>query len=161
LDALQAWEGYQHVSGGAGFANRGRTEGNKGTTMILTTTLCAGAAAVIVNIWLGVRIGQLRTSLKVSIGDGGHEPLVRRMRAQANFIENAPLVLILIGVIELARPGDTILMAIAAIFTLGRVLHSLGMDGGSLAMGRMIGTLTTLLIQLALAIWAVKIALGY
>jgi uncharacterized protein len=129
--------------------------------MILTTTLCAAAAAAILNIWLGIRIGQLRTSLKISIGDGGNEQLVRRMRAQANFIENAPLVLILIGAIELARPGDTILMSIAAIFTVGRVLHGLGMDGGSLALGRMIGTISTLLIQLALAIWAVKIALGY
>lgn len=129
--------------------------------MILTTTLCAAAAAAILNIWLGIRIGQLRTSLKISIGDGGNEQLVRRMRAQANFIENAPLVLILIGAIELARPNDTILMSIAAIFTVGRVLHGLGMDGGSLALGRMIGTLSTLLIQLALAIWAAKIALGY
>ncbi|WP_295525279.1 MAPEG family protein [Novosphingobium sp. Chol11] len=129
--------------------------------MILTTTLCAGAAAAILNIWLGLRIGQLRTTLKISIGDGGSEPLVRRMRAQANFIENAPLVLLLIAAIELARPGDTVLMAIAAIFTVGRVLHGLGMDGGALAAGRMIGTLSTLLVQLALAIWAVKIALGY
>ncbi len=129
--------------------------------MILTTTLCAAAAATILNIWLGVRIGQLRGALKISIGDGGNEQMVRRMRAQANFIENAPLVLILIGAIELARPADTILMAIAAIFTVGRVLHGLGMDGGSLALGRMIGTLTTLLVQLALAIWAVKIVLGY
>ena len=128
--------------------------------MILTTTLCAAAAAAILNIWLGIRIGQLRTSLKISIGDGGNEQVIRRMRAQSNFIENAPLVLVLIGAIELARPGNMILAAIAAIFIVGRVLHGLGMDGGSFAIGRMIGTLSSLLILLGLAVWAALIAMG-
>ena len=128
--------------------------------MILTTTLCAAAAAAILNIWLGIRIGQLRTSLKISIGDGGNEQVIRRMRAQSNFIENAPLVLVLIGAIELARPGNMILAAIAAIFIVGRVLHGLGMDGGSFAIGRVIGTLSSLLIQLGLSVWAALIAMG-
>ena len=128
--------------------------------MILTTTLCAAAAAAILNIWLGIRIGQLRTSLKISIGDGGNEQVIRRMRAQSNFIENAPLVLVLIGAIELARPGNMILAAIAAIFIVGRVLHGLGMDGGSFAVGRVIGTLSSLLIQLGLSVWAALIAMG-
>ena len=128
--------------------------------MILTTTLCAAAAAAILNIWLGIRIGQLRTSLKISIGDGGNEQVIRRMRAQSNFIENAPLVLVLIGAIELARPGNMILAAIAAIFIVGRVLHGLGMDGGSFAIGRVIGTLSSLLIQLGLSVWAAMIAMG-
>ena len=128
--------------------------------MVLTTTLCTAAAAAILNIWLGIRIGQLRTSLKISIGDGGNEQVIRRMRAQSNFIENAPLVLVLIGAIELARPGNTILAAVAAVFIVGRVLHGLGMDGGSFAIGRMIGTLSSLLIQLGLSVWAALIAMG-
>ena len=128
--------------------------------MILTTTLCAAAAAAILNIWLGIRIGQLRTALKISIGDGGNEQVIRRMRAQSNFIENAPLVLVLIGAIELARPGNTILAAVAAVFIVGRVLHGLGMDGGSFAIGQMIGTLSSLLIQLGLSVWAALIAMG-
>ena len=53
---------------------------------ILPVTLLSAAAAVFVNIWLGLRIGQLRGQFKVSVGDGGHEPLLRRMRAQANFV---------------------------------------------------------------------------
>ena len=72
--------------------------------MVLTVTLAAAAAAAIVNLWLSIRVGQVRHQAGVSIGDGGNELLVRRMRAHANFIENAPLVLILIACIELARP---------------------------------------------------------
>jgi uncharacterized protein len=65
-------------------------------------TLAATAAAIALNIWLGGRIAQLRKQFKVSVGDGGHEPLLRRMRAQANFIENAPFFLILLAGLELS-----------------------------------------------------------
>ncbi|WP_068077046.1 MAPEG family protein [Novosphingobium lentum] len=127
--------------------------------MILSITLAAAAAAAIINIWLSMRIGALRTKFKISVGDGGNEALVRRMRAQLNFVENVPLVLVVIAAIELARGENIYLMVIAAIFIFGRVAHGLGMDGGALGAGRMIGTLTTMVSQLALAIWAVWIIL--
>ncbi|HEY6048007.1 MAG TPA: MAPEG family protein, partial [Sphingomicrobium sp.] len=58
-------------------------------------TLVTAAAMVALNMWLGMRIAKLRGEFKVSVGDGGHEPLLRRMRAQANFIENAPFFVLL------------------------------------------------------------------
>ena len=83
--------------------------------MILPVTLCAAAAAAIINIWLSVRVGQMRGKTKVSIGDDAGGPLTARMRAQLNFVENTAFVLILIAAIELAgsvevdsRPAATI-----------------------------------------------------
>ena len=73
--------------------------------MLLPTTLCLAAAAALVNIWLVLRIGRLRTQFKVSVGDGGHDLLARRMRAQLNFVENVPLVVILTGLIEFSGKG--------------------------------------------------------
>ena len=128
--------------------------------MLLQTTLCLAAAAAIINFWLGNRIGQLRHRLKVSVGTGGHELIERRMRAQLNFAENVPLVLILIGLVEMAGKGGAWLAPVGALFMLGRVLHGLGMDGGSLQWGRMIGTATTFLAEVGLAVVAVLIALG-
>jgi uncharacterized membrane protein YecN with MAPEG domain len=49
---------------------------------------------------------------------------------------------------------------VGAVFMLGRVLHGLGMDGGKLAWGRMIGTMTAMLAAIGLAAVAVLIALG-
>lgn len=129
--------------------------------IVLPATLSAVAAAAAINIWLSVRIGQLRTRLKVSVGDGGDEALLRRMRAQANFIENTPIVLLLLAAIELARLDNVWLLYIGAAYSIGRVLHGLGMDGGAFGVGRMIGTLVTMLTQLGLAIWAVLIVAGY
>jgi uncharacterized protein len=128
--------------------------------MILPTTLSTAAAATLINIWLSIRIGRLRTAHKSSVGDGGNEALARRMRAQLNFAENAPLVLVLIAAVELSGRGGWWLQPVAAVFLLGRVLHGFGMDGGRLQWGRMIGTIVTLLTQLGLALAAVLIAAG-
>lgn len=127
--------------------------------MILPVTLCAVAAAAVINIWLSIRIGQLRRAYKVSVGDGGVEALQRRMRAQLNFVENTPVVLVMIAAIELARMGNPWLTGVTAAYMLGRVAHGVGMDGGKLGSGRMIGTLITMLVQLGLAVWAISIVL--
>lgn len=127
---------------------------------VLPVTLAAAAAAAVLNIWLSIRIGAMRTALKISIGDGGSEPLQRRMRAQLNYVENTAFVLALIGAIELAGKGSWWLAYVAAVYFLGRVAHGFGMDGGSLGAGRMVGTLTTMLIQLGLAVVAVLVAAG-
>ena len=55
--------------------------------MKLEITLVIAAAAALINIWLAMRVGRVRTSEKVSVGDGGNELVIRRMRAHANFVE--------------------------------------------------------------------------
>lgn len=117
--------------------------------MLLPTTICLTAAAVIVNFWLGMRIGKLRYGLGVSVGDGGNEALMRRMRAQANLLENTPLTLIMVALVELAGKGGAWLAPTGAVFILGRVAHGIGMDGRFKA-GRPIGMATTYLFQIAL-----------
>ncbi len=129
--------------------------------MYLPISLAAAAAAAIINLWLSMRIGAVRQAKKISIGDGGDADLTRRMRAQANFIENTPIVLVLIALVEAARPGNIYLAVIAGLYALGRVAHGVGMDGGALVKGRMVGTLTTMLTLLGLAVWAITIAIDH
>lgn len=128
--------------------------------MLLPTTLCLAAAAAVINIWISMRVGRVRHAVKVSVGDGGDERLVRRMRAHANFIENTPLTLILIAAIDLSDKGAAWLAIVGAVYMLGRVCHALGMDGGSMQALRGVGTAVTMLTQLGLAVVAVLIALG-
>jgi hypothetical protein len=127
---------------------------------LLPVTLAAAAAVAILNIWLSIRIGAVRRATGVSVGDGGSEPLQRRMRAQANFVENTPYVLALISLVELAGEGQPWLAYVAGAYVLARIAHAFGMDGGSLQIGRMIGTMVTLLVQLGLAVFAALVAAG-
>jgi len=119
--------------------------------MTLAVTLTAAAAAAIVNLWLSLRVGVLRRAHGISVGDGGNEALQRRMRAQLNFAENVPIVLVLIAALEIAGIGETWLAYVAGAFILGRVAHGFGMDGGKAQVGRVIGVLVTLATQLFLA----------
>lgn len=128
--------------------------------MVLPITLTMAAAAALINLWLMVRVGRVRVSQKVSVGDGGDEMVIKRMRAHANFIENTPFVLILIAALELSgvAQGQPWLLAIGVVYMLGRLAHGYGMDGGALRLGRMIGTLISMLTLLALAGIAIYVA---
>ena len=129
--------------------------------MLLPTTLCLAAAAAIINLWLAIRCGQVRTKEKINVGTGGSDLMERRMRAQLNFVENTPWVLILIAGLELAGKGASWLAIVGGIYMLGRVAHGLGMDGTGFKAGRGIGTVTSMLTQLGLAIAAVLAATGH
>jgi uncharacterized membrane protein YecN with MAPEG domain len=121
----------------------------------IPVTLASTAACGLLNIWHSWRIGQYRQRFKVSVGDGGQEPLLRRMRAQANFIENAPFVLLLLGGLELGGASRIGLGLLALIFLLARVSHAIGMDAAELRKWRMLGMMSTTFVNLALIFWAI------
>ncbi len=121
----------------------------------LPMTLSMAAALTLLNIWLARRVGQMRIAHKVSVGDGGVEPLVARMRAQANFVEWAPFFLILLAVIELARGQLVWMWVLGALFVVARILHALGMDRPRGNKFRMIGMVASTVIMLVLAVYAV------
>ena len=125
--------------------------------MILPITLTITGAAALLNIWLARRVGQMRMAHKISIGDGGNEALTARMRAQANFIEYTPFVLILIGLIELADGSRLWLWIVGVLYILARIAHGFGMDRprpDPLRL-RMIGMMTTAIILAGLALYAI------
>ncbi|MBN8815748.1 MAG: MAPEG family protein [Sphingomonas sp.] len=126
--------------------------------MILPVTLTIAAAAGLINIWLAVRVTQVRSKANVWLGDGGQEPVVARTRAHTNFVEYAPFVLILIGLIELARGPSIWLWALGVAFTLARLSHGIGMDPTAPRILRRIGAITTLVVLLALSGWALVIS---
>ena len=124
---------------------------------ILPITLTIAGAAAIVNIWLAVRIVMVRLKAKVLIGDGGNALLTARMRAQSNYMEYTPLVLILIGLIELAKGTQTWLWAAGILYILGRIVHPFGMDKQTPHPLRGVGILTTWIVLIGLAGYALSI----
>jgi uncharacterized membrane protein YecN with MAPEG domain len=120
--------------------------------MLLPVALTTTGAAALINFWLAMRVGQLRIGKKISLGDGGHPRLLARMRAHSNFAEYAPIVLILIALIEFAVGTQLWLWVVAALFIIARILHGFGMDGAMRL--RQIGIIATMLIMAGLALFA-------
>ena len=124
--------------------------------MLLPVALTTAGAAGLINLWLGVRVSRIRIAEKILVGDGGNPRLIARMRAQLNFAEYTPIVLILLALVELARGGSIYLWVVALLYVVGRVLHAFGMDGWR--PGRAVGIAITVLTMLGLAAYAVLLA---
>ena len=126
--------------------------------MILPITLTIAGAAALLHIWLASRVGRLRGQFKVSVGDGGNEALLRRMRAHANYAENMPIFVILLGLLELAGGDRRILWGLGIAFIIARILHAFGMDRASPSRLRMIGIVVSGLLIVGAAGWALSYA---
>ena len=126
--------------------------------MVLPITLTLAGAAALLHIWLGMRVARVRGQVKVSVGDGGQEPLIRRMRAHSNFHENMPIFIVLIGLLELAGADARILWGAGIAFILARIAHGFGMDRPSPSRFRMIGSVGSSVVILGLALWALTYA---
>lgn len=118
------------------------------TAFPITTELTAVLAVALVALSLPVSLR--RRKLSISAGDGGDETLRRLIRAQGNFIEYVPLTLIAIGLAEAGGIQPTVLWSLGGAALAGRLLHAVGMLGGSLP-PRAIGMLITYLTLLAAA----------
>jgi uncharacterized membrane protein YecN with MAPEG domain len=126
--------------------------------MLPVTLTFAGALALLV-LWLAFRVSRVRMSDKVMVGDGGNPLLLARMRAQANFVEYTPFVLILMALIEMAGGSAWWLRGIGVVYVIARVLHAFGMDKQTMPNPlRAIGALVTWVVLLGLAIWAICLA---
>jgi uncharacterized membrane protein YecN with MAPEG domain len=124
--------------------------------MLPVTLVFAGAAALI-NLWLAFRVVAIRRSGKVLHGDGANPLLLCRMRAQANFVEYAPFVLILLALVELAGGSKSWLWGIGAAFVAARLVHPFGMDAQKPGALRSIGAALTWAVLLVLGVWAIWI----
>ncbi|HEY0271145.1 MAG TPA: MAPEG family protein [Sphingomonas sp.] len=123
---------------------------------MLPVSLTFAGAFALINLWLAFRVSATRMRSKVMIGDGDNPGLRARMRAQANFIEYTPFVMILIALIEIVGGARTWLWAIGIVYVLGRIAHAFGMDKQTMPNPlRAGGAIVTWLILLGLAIWAI------
>jgi len=95
--------------------------------MPVTVTPIYAIALALLFVWLSARVIFARRSANVGLGDGENEDLTRRIRAQGNCAEYAPLGIILILTAELQGIGPIWLHAAGLLLLAGRVLHGIGM----------------------------------
>jgi len=120
------------------------------------TALCAGILGILAVVLAG-HVGSYRGKAKVSMGDGGDDELICRMRKHGNFTEYVPLGLILLGLLEMSGSAGSMAISImGGLLVVSRILHPMGMkaDGGQ-SIYRMVGMLGTLPIILVCSIWLV------
>lgn len=87
-------------------------------------------AAVLSLLYVGlsVRTLLLRRKLKIGIGTGDSESMLRAVRAHSNFAEYAPIALLLAFMIETLQGHSLILNFVCACLLFGRIIHCIGVS---------------------------------
>ncbi len=114
----------------------------------ITTAFAALAAIALVALSLAVSLRRIRA--KISLGDGGDSALLLRIRAQGNFVEQVPVALICLGLVEAASP-PWMALALGGLLSVGRLLNAVGMyrDAVGLRAAGMVLTYSMLLMAAA------------
>jgi uncharacterized membrane protein YecN with MAPEG domain len=88
-----------------------------------------------------------RLRAKLAFGDGGDAKLISASRSHGNLAEHAPIVIIMIGLLELGQANHQLLQGIAVLFLIGRVAHIIGLYTpsvpGKAPIPRQIGVIAT------------------
>ena len=93
--------------------------------------------------------------MKVAFGDSGDPALIAASRSHGNLAEHAPIVLIMLGLLEFAQVNSTALISIAAVFVVARLAHAIGLhqpsEPGQAPLPRQLGVVLTWVVMLVLA----------
>ena len=120
---------------------------------MVTITAVTASILSFLYIKLSLNIVAYRRKYKVSVGDGGHDDLLRAIRTQANLTEYAPVGLMLLMCLEINKAPLWLTVILATVFVVGRLLHPLGMKSKKSPMQpRVIGTVLTFLTLLFAAL---------
>lgn len=84
--------------------------------MPLTITAIYGSFLALFLIVLALPVIKLRRSMKVGLGDGGHQSLRQAIRAHGNAAEFIPIFVILLAIFELNHASALALHIFGAVF---------------------------------------------
>lgn len=124
--------------------------------MTLPVTAFVAAICGLLLLLTGIDTVRHRVRAKVAFGDDGDAKLISASRSHGNLAEHAPIVIILLGLLETAQVNHMGLMIIGATFLLGRVAHIIGLYlpvNEEPPLPRTIGVLATWGVLLALSGW--------
>lgn len=116
------------------------------------TALYAALSGLLILVLAGL-VSRHRMQTGIVLGDGGHEPLQRAIRAHGNASEYLPLALILLLLFEINGGSSQLVHAFGLMLILARILHAFGLyrSSGS-SLGRSAGAGLTWLVILALSL---------
>lgn len=132
--------------------------------MPLPITAFVAAVCALLLLVTAIMTVRARLSAKIAFGDGGIDAIVRSSRSHGNLAEHAPIVIILLGLLESVNAHHMTLMVIGALFLVGRVAHVQGLhtpsEPGKAPLGRQLGVITTWLTLGVLSGWVLWILAG-
>lgn len=128
---------------------------------ILPVTAFVTAVCALMLLITAIDTVRQRMRLGAAFGDKGDAKLISASRSHANLAEHAPIVILMLGVLELAHVSPLGLKAVAGLFLAARILHVIGLYApvdSKPPLPRSLGVIGTWLVMLVLAGWCLLLA---
>jgi uncharacterized protein len=109
------------------------------------TLLFAGSCALL-QCLLTVLVIARRTQTGVSLLDGGDAQLLQRIRAHGNFVETAPMALLLMALLEWKGFYPAAIIGFGSLLIIGRILHAYDLIQGRAFWPRISGIVMSLVV---------------
>lgn len=141
---------------------RSRSHLQEGKLTGVWITAAYGSALTAAFVWLSLRVAWRRWRLETYLGDGGDRKLLRLSRVHANFAENVPMCLIMMGFAEGLGAAPALIYGLGATLLAARAVHAYGVAQEPEPIWyRVIGYTATCCVLCAAALsCAVRIAVG-
>ena len=99
------------------------------------------ALLTIIQVGLMFLVSKMRGDTGVFIGSGGNQALEQRIRAHGNFIENVPAFLVCLMLIELVVGSTILVVVLGGVVLIARFAHTIALSANSgVTAGRLVGT---------------------
>lgn len=128
---------------------------------ILPVTAFVTAVCAIMLLITAIDTVRQRMRLGAAFGDKGDAKLISASRSHANLAEHAPIVILMLGMLELAHASPLGLKAVAGLFLTARAAHIVGLYAPvdtKPPLPRSLGVIGTWLAMLILAGWCLLLA---
>ena len=123
-------------------------------------TLLYASLMTILAIFLAFRVGINRGKTNTLLGEGDSSELLQSIRSHGNLLENAPLALFLLLLIEMQGVADWKLHLIGSSFFLFRILHAYGLSiSRESTPYRVLGALGSWVLMLGMSLYGIYIYL--
>ncbi|NBW84585.1 MAG: hypothetical protein EBR50_04580 [Proteobacteria bacterium] len=123
-------------------------------------TLLYASLVTILAIFLAFRVGINRGKTNTLLGEGDSSELLQSIRSHGNLLENAPLALFLLLLIEMQGVADWKLHLIGSSFFLFRILHAYGLSiSRESTPYRVLGALGSWVLMLGMSLYGIYIYL--
>ena len=127
---------------------------------MLTITPFYAALLSLFYIGLSFNVIRFRFAFKQSLGSGGEQRLQKMIRMHGNFSEYVPLVIIMMGFLELTRGSNNMIHGFGMLILLGRISHAIGLGIKKTPNPfRVIGMISTFSCMIGLSIQLIVMAL--
>ena len=119
----------------------------------LPVTSVVALLSTLLIIYLALKVVSYRQKYRIGYGDAGNKELCKAISSHSNAIENIPLALLLLLMLELNNVNQILLITLGGLLVMARIMQASGLlKSMGVSFGRSYGTLLSWMLMVVMAV---------